>query len=700
MICLAFLWIERPNSCYIMDTLSTIVLRCDTGLYTLSNWVWNSIGWYANPKMDDTYINSTIPANITEVFSSATSDDGNTLSGAFDIQYRKWSVMVDTYYKIVDKGEPRAAGTFRSLERSVMHSKTEAVEGLVVDTIHGGVGFRNHTVPTGFEDGADWSEDLTWVEPVTSCIDTNLTFLIQITDTNSNISDVSLVDNGGFSDIPRMPPYPDQVYASQDLDLYVRAYKGAWASNLLAMIYFNVSYLGNTGPRNTSKGREFLLNSYYTLTLQALKLSEIDGDFLDLSSGLSNTSALNLSSAARSRLSITRNNLPTAEMQCHGFGGGDMANISNVGIKCGYLLGVPRRVDGTDFLIFEPQTNYTQNLYVCASGLRASIKSVGFSINGTSSLANLRVTSVQDKAYSNNALKPLWAVEKTNATINEFRPLWGLVHDRHESSKELWTLRKEKFWLPTWSAFISIRSSLDSLASTNAFGAGLSEVYKGFSFKSDYSGETNIALNRLWQSYSQSPATAGNIVNLIWTDIIAAAVVGTKPAIMNSASSSQSTGHRNAVSSNVRAQVRRYKPQLRCKLPYAIPAFLSLLLVAILISAALIMWISRRFSLSVLRQLLNQTSTGRAVTNVLYSDLCDPDAPTSEWVEKAGKSRLAFSTVPNETVAGVSGSDDDEHHVSERKPPIRTLTLGLGVSRGEGKYPLYRALSQTDIDED
>ena len=116
-------------------------------------------GWYAIPDDDNAIINSTIPANLTEVFSSATSDDGNTLSGALDIQYRSWSVGVDTYGKQVDGGKPYAQGEFRNLEMVILHNKAEAIEGLVVDSVKGGLGFRNHTIPMGFESGAEWSED-------------------------------------------------------------------------------------------------------------------------------------------------------------------------------------------------------------------------------------------------------------------------------------------------------------------------------------------------------------------------------------------------------------------------------------------------------------------------------------------------------------------------------------------------------------
>ncbi|KAK4246331.1 hypothetical protein C7999DRAFT_33294 [Corynascus novoguineensis] len=44
----------------------------------------------------------------------------------------------------------------------------------------------------------------------------------------------------------------------------------------------------------------------------------------------------------------------------------------------------------------------------------------------------------------------------------------------------------------------------------------------------DYSGQTNLALKRRWKDLSRSADTVAKIPNLIWTDLAANAVVGTK----------------------------------------------------------------------------------------------------------------------------------------------------------------------------
>jgi hypothetical protein len=172
-----------------------LLLRNCPGRFDGFEYVRNSTGVYGIDTTEDAYFNTTILANLTEIFTSATSHEGSTISGAFDIQHRTWAVKVDDH-KLVDRGNPYPVGKFRSLESLILRNDVILVEGLVVDARNGGgVGFRNHSVPVGATNGAEWKEDLLWVKPVTSCVNTNLTFLIHATD-QTNLS-VSLIDNGG-----------------------------------------------------------------------------------------------------------------------------------------------------------------------------------------------------------------------------------------------------------------------------------------------------------------------------------------------------------------------------------------------------------------------------------------------------------------------------------------------------------------------
>jgi hypothetical protein len=67
-------------------------------------------------------------------------------------------------------------GKVATLQSLILNNEIGLVEGLVLDTINGGVGFRNHTVvPADVGLGLEWQEDILWIELVTECVDSNLT---------------------------------------------------------------------------------------------------------------------------------------------------------------------------------------------------------------------------------------------------------------------------------------------------------------------------------------------------------------------------------------------------------------------------------------------------------------------------------------------------------------------------------------------
>jgi hypothetical protein len=187
------------------------------------------------------FVNTTLPVNYTAMFASATSDAGNTVSGMFDIQYRRWTVR---FVDIIDNGEPEVQGDYRYIELLIPQDDILLKEGLIVNLRDNpGVGFRNHTVPVGLEYGGTWREDLTWLEPVTSCADTNLTIEVEIQDVEgfTDNTTISLVDRGAFRDLDlgalETRPWVD----NQTLDLFGRAHKAARMYNVLAAHFLNVS---------------------------------------------------------------------------------------------------------------------------------------------------------------------------------------------------------------------------------------------------------------------------------------------------------------------------------------------------------------------------------------------------------------------------------------------------------------------------
>lgn len=198
--------------------------------------------WESTETDGDSTINSTIPLNYTNMFYSATSDPGNTVSGLFDIQFRRWEISRTGIY---DKGAPYVQGDFRFTENLVSQDGILLKEGLVVDmTGTPGIGFRNHTVPAGLEFGAIWSEDLTFVEPVTQCADTNLSIEVNFDkelDQFSANHTAFIVDRGAWADLDmgelETLPWND----NQTLDLSGRAYKAARMFNVLGATSLNIS---------------------------------------------------------------------------------------------------------------------------------------------------------------------------------------------------------------------------------------------------------------------------------------------------------------------------------------------------------------------------------------------------------------------------------------------------------------------------
>lgn len=189
----------------------------------------------------DSTINTTIPANLTKIFSSATADLGNTLSGLFDIQYRRWTFRsID----LLDKGRPSVRADSRYVGKLATRDELLLVEGLVVDMRNNpGIGFRNHTIPQGLEFGGQWTEDLTWIEPVTECADTNLTIELQ----RSEMKDWALnnsfeiIDRGAFTGLEETVLESPIWNDNQTLDLYGRAHLAARMYNVFVASSMNIS---------------------------------------------------------------------------------------------------------------------------------------------------------------------------------------------------------------------------------------------------------------------------------------------------------------------------------------------------------------------------------------------------------------------------------------------------------------------------
>jgi hypothetical protein len=232
---------DRPNAAFsrVCELGSTI--NCP-GQYQGVDMKEIEPGHFESVETDEnSIINTTIPANFTTMFRSATLDRGNTISGLFDIQYRRWKWVQQGLF---DRGQPYVRGASRHIGSLITEDKVLVTEGLIVDmTENPGIGFRNHTIPVGLEHGGTWSEDITWIEPVTQCADTNLSIEFRLED-NAGFSDNAtffIVDRGAFQGLDsstlETPPWND----NQTLDLSGRAHKAARMHNVLVASSLNIS---------------------------------------------------------------------------------------------------------------------------------------------------------------------------------------------------------------------------------------------------------------------------------------------------------------------------------------------------------------------------------------------------------------------------------------------------------------------------
>ena len=93
----------------------------------------------------------------------------------------------------------------------------------------------------------------------------------------------------------------------------------------------------------------------------------------------------------------------------------------------------------------------------------------------------------------------------------------------------------------------------------------------------DYTGATDIGMLARWQNLSGSVELVSQIPNLIWTDVIAQAVVGTKGVL----------GPGNAATKNIiPISVTPTVSRVKYHWPYAVPALLAALILLLITVAA------------------------------------------------------------------------------------------------------------------
>src|SRR5271154_6403466 len=329
-----------------------------------------------------------------------------------------------------------------------------------------------------------------------------------------------------------------------------------------------------------------------------------------------------------------------SDVICSGAGSADIANISNIFGACGLMRGIPQRLDGGSSLMFESGSKWSSPLYACASAVKATIKTAFFNFNGTQGLQSLSVTDLRAKVYSGNNTMPLWGVEDSGMTNDEISPVWGLISPSYESYPNISVVRQESLYLPGYSAsgLGFSRNSYQNMPASDFAPTALTGAYaisSDFGPAVDYTGYSNMAMYVRWQDLSKTPEAASTIVNLIWTDLAAAAVVGTKGVLGPGNAGSPN----DAVPIPVQPIVRKIKYQYL----FAIPAFILAGMLLLVSFIALLYLIFARSNLTTMRRHLHQLSTGRIFTVFLCPEKCDIGTKSKEWSEEFGKKEIDLS---------------------------------------------------------
>ncbi|KAI8584775.1 hypothetical protein K450DRAFT_217979 [Umbelopsis ramanniana AG] len=607
---------------------------------------------------------SGINANVTSKFTSPAGTQSS-----LNMQYRQYSMeIIDG----VNTGQPTSVGKLANLQSYITSNSTTAAEGIVVDmTNTPGIGIMQHTFPSDSE-GGSWFRDVLWLEPLTECLDTNLTIQYKISSdlTTPVVNSTVLVDKGGLFDLTtKQPdPYTDTITS---IDLAHHAYTGAVWGNLAVLRAINIT-------RNASHyGSTYLLKPSPTDNIGYLSFLPINY-LAQLASG-------NLGNATYVSPSYVQS-------YCQGYDQDSTFTASTRMVHCSLLLGTPRSVDGSSNSILLENKVFEQPVYSCASTVQASIQQLNVTMNqqtaGTSPYSGLQVS----RQSTNTSI--LWGIESTAMNVSSTNAYWGPVSDDYENDTHLFTQRSEAFLLPAGKSDFPIMmfgsatidpvdtqgSSIPGLMFTlmeNLWMTRLSSTMNKF----DFSGKGDYGVQTLWQELSQTVDTAPQIVKYVWTNLMASNTIG--------------------IGNFTMAEVSSKGTSVTYDIRYAIPAVITLAFWLFFICFSLILLFRRQVTLSEVRNAINQTAIGRAVVNMINPS-SHSLAKTEEWVKVDGKSNIGLvlgRTVENENTAKFD-YDPEDTSLIKILDSIPHSTLSKGPSHIRVRKPsssAFSPLNDTDI---
>lgn len=363
---------------------------------------------------------------------------------------------------------------------------------------------------------------------------------------------------------------------------------------------------------------------------------------------------------------------------CGGTSFSSTPNIDSSIVGCAVLYGAATRTDGGSNLIIDPLSKWSAPIYSCASAVRARVQTVAFKYNGTG-LGALTATSIKPKTYANSSAFPRWAVQDLDGLqFGNAMPMWGIIGSANSSLSPLaatWnmsTIAAESLYLPGfmdgfyWSGITPVPDlpSSQYLPALNFYSQALytalnigppSVRASGYQGYADYSGWSSLGVYAKWQKLSTSADTVSQILNLVWTDMAANAVVGTRGWGLTSVASTDLKGFVTSVDSSTnisetelnpapttQVPVVLYHQNIRYKLPFAVPAFVTLAITLVVLVTLLVLVIRGKTGAKRMREFLDATSMGRITTRLLWTPVVDQE--TKKFVDTYGKRHLVITS--------------------------------------------------------
>ncbi|RDA88500.1 hypothetical protein CP532_6663 [Ophiocordyceps camponoti-leonardi (nom. inval.)] len=631
-----------------------------------------------------------VPESIKDVYSSGYKN--STVSNFFDIQWRQYALSTRPGYL---NGSAYMVGQWRNVESVLFDEGYTIVEGLIVDTINGRIGFRNHTIPVGFSRAVTWEEDLLFIEPETVCVDTNLT-LDYTKDVRLSwgpwpVSRVDLTDRGGFSNLNLTMPTIDLSNPQKNPDLHGRASAAAWMHNVLNAMWFNVT--GPTLPlthMNSSMNQSYPYKGALMTGYPEFSLSKNFYHEFWVYQGRPGFHVFARDSTSPEKFNATFEmrlaNYSHINDICRGINEFSPATSRNILISCGLLQSIPQRTDGGDPFSQEDGAKWMKKLYSCASATKATIKTVTLSYNDTeddSRLDGLSALNIRDKEYPDEASMPLWGVEDVGNRylVGEIGLIWGLVSPEHERGANITTYRQPSLYLPgrmsTWNDQIPFMSDGSNLAGSDFasnmwLGTYCNNLdrearhlasFENCDSKQIYKASSNIAMWTKWQRLTAQSDTASKVPNLIFTDFAASAVLGTKSIL---------SPVKQEDRSRERFLVRPHVLVIRYKLPYAVPALVSAAVVCLIVFLSVVFACAGTDGLAGIRKHVQRLSPGRIYTTVLAprgggSDLT---MKSREWNRRFGAQLIDLSQEYPMVMQKMASSDSLGEEESDEMVPV------------------------------